>query len=613
MKRLLSLILVVICVAALMNVGFATGDKAVLAADELYELGLFQGKGTNPDGSPNYALQDAPTRHEAITMLVRLLGKESEAKAGKWDIPFTDVASWAKPYVGYAYANGLTHGTSASTFGGDDTISASQYITFVLRALGYEDGKDFSWNAAWELSDKLGITAGQYGAVGSDPFLREDVVLISYDALDAKVQPEGIVLRDKIIANQTSANDGNKYVAYIDPIEISFEFSWRVNPELKNSTKSTLTLNRLRITHNQDDEANVLDEVIFEKDRLAGIDLGKGGQPLTLKPGETYTWHDGHPVVDYFNCMTYEFQFLDEAGNAVEYTYVYHLNQELPELVYPSYANDNGYDINTLRYNANYCVEVHDGVYWVNASSLGKSDYTNAQIQALLTDTPEEKQAKIDTLYEALQLYQVGCFLSADDNIRIPEGNIRWEHHKPGYHAVRTNRGCCATDSNWLRYILDGDYDEVGYIAYSERNGGGHIFNYILMDGWYYVIDLTHYRVDFLATAVESGRMEDYYRSDIVLGNIHKVQNIEDYVSYVQDAFNNPPGLMFMYTAENCLALDGVRAGDFITITYEDVEGVSVQVIFDDLTDQLNYTFVFSPRVYPDWSREEGFDFSLIQ
>ena len=43
------------------------------------------------------------------------------------------MADWAKPFVGYAYANGLTAGTSATTFGGNDLISAVQYITFARR------------------------------------------------------------------------------------------------------------------------------------------------------------------------------------------------------------------------------------------------------------------------------------------------------------------------------------------------------------------------------------------------------------------------------------------------------------------------------------------------
>ena len=53
---------------------------------------------------------------EKLADIQKCLGKETEAKNGTWDTPFTDVADWAKPYVGYAYANGLTSGTGDTTF-----------------------------------------------------------------------------------------------------------------------------------------------------------------------------------------------------------------------------------------------------------------------------------------------------------------------------------------------------------------------------------------------------------------------------------------------------------------------------------------------------------------
>ena len=156
------------------------------AAEALYRLGLFRGTGNNPDGSPNFDLNRAPNRAEGITMLVRLLGKEEEAQTGRWETPFTDVADWLEPYVGYAYANGLTTGTSDTTFGGNQTISASEYLTFVLRALGYESGTDFQWNSAWTLSDSIQLTKGQYPGTGH--FTRGDVAEISYLALSAHLK-----------------------------------------------------------------------------------------------------------------------------------------------------------------------------------------------------------------------------------------------------------------------------------------------------------------------------------------------------------------------------------------------------------------------------------------
>ena len=196
MKRLTSILLVLVIALSLVCTVSAASPEAKNAADALHDLGLFQGVGTNADGTPNYDLDRAPNRMEAVTMLVRLLGKEDEAKAGSWTTPFTDVADWAKPYVGYAYANKLTNGVSDTAFGGKDLVTASQYITFILRALGYDSSTDFKWNAAWELSDKLGITDGRYNA--SSSFTRGDVAVISNSSLDAKLKGQETTLRETL-------------------------------------------------------------------------------------------------------------------------------------------------------------------------------------------------------------------------------------------------------------------------------------------------------------------------------------------------------------------------------------------------------------------------------
>ena len=107
-KRILSCIMALVLTISFVPVVFAASSEANTAAQALYEMGLFQGVGKNENGTPNFDLDRTPTRNEAVTMLVRLLGKEQEAKNGTWETPFTDVADWAKPYVGYAYTNGLT-------------------------------------------------------------------------------------------------------------------------------------------------------------------------------------------------------------------------------------------------------------------------------------------------------------------------------------------------------------------------------------------------------------------------------------------------------------------------------------------------------------------------
>ena len=135
-------------------------------------------------------------------MLVRLLGKESEAKAGTWQVPFADVdpASVSFPYIGYAYANGLTNGTSATTYSGVNPIRYNQYLTFVLRALGYVSGNDFTVSDAATFSDAIGLTHGEY-AGNVETFTRGDVAKISRNALDASLKDGSGTLRDRLIAS----------------------------------------------------------------------------------------------------------------------------------------------------------------------------------------------------------------------------------------------------------------------------------------------------------------------------------------------------------------------------------------------------------------------------
>lgn len=120
MKKRITFILIFSLICSMISVPAAAAeDRNEAAADMLYSLGLFRGTGTDEFGAPIYALEQTATRHEAVAMLVRLLGKGEEAQKGDWNTPFTDVANWAKPYVGYAYANGLASGTSETTFGGN--------------------------------------------------------------------------------------------------------------------------------------------------------------------------------------------------------------------------------------------------------------------------------------------------------------------------------------------------------------------------------------------------------------------------------------------------------------------------------------------------------------
>ncbi len=163
------------------------------AAQCLYDLGLLRGT------DKGFELGRAPTRAEALTMLIRVLGKEDEALAGQWEHPFTDVAAWAQPYVGYAYENGLTKGTSATTFGASGQASAQMFTTFLLRALGYSDakGQDFTYENPFTLAEHLGLLTPR---VDLQNFLRADVAMECYLALAIDRKGTGRTLAASLIS-----------------------------------------------------------------------------------------------------------------------------------------------------------------------------------------------------------------------------------------------------------------------------------------------------------------------------------------------------------------------------------------------------------------------------
>lgn len=185
MKRIISVLLaLVLSLSLAVPVWAAPAAGEEDAAWQLYHMGLFQGTDTDEMGFPVFSLDRPSNRAQGVTMLVRLLGQEEAALAGTWETPFQDVPDWAAPYVGYAYANGLTQGKSETVFDPDSTLRAQEYLTFVLRALGYDSQSDFAWDSPWTLSDELGITQGEYGEETAD-FDRGDVAWISQRALSA--------------------------------------------------------------------------------------------------------------------------------------------------------------------------------------------------------------------------------------------------------------------------------------------------------------------------------------------------------------------------------------------------------------------------------------------
>ena len=199
-KAMLAVLSALLCLALCLGAaGAAEGrdltEQEVLAG-KLESLGLFLGVGERADGSTDFALDRPLTREEAVTMLVRALGKEDEAAIGKTH-HFTDVPAWADGYVSYAWENGLAKGVSDTAFGAGETATGEMYVTFMLRALNYVDGEDFTWDDPWALAEDCGIVPER---VDREAFLRADAVDVTAAALSAKLKGTDTTLAQKLIA-----------------------------------------------------------------------------------------------------------------------------------------------------------------------------------------------------------------------------------------------------------------------------------------------------------------------------------------------------------------------------------------------------------------------------
>ena len=181
------------------NFVYAAGTTLYQAeAERLKVLGVFQGTGNG------FALEKEPTRIEGLVMMVRMLGKESEAKAlSTQPCSFTDVPSWGIGYVNFAYQNGLTKGIGKQLFGSMDKMSARSYVTLMLRSLGYNDSQgDFTFDKSMEYASQVGmITVKDISEIASGLFLRDHVAKLSSLALMAKIKAGDSTLLEQLVGN----------------------------------------------------------------------------------------------------------------------------------------------------------------------------------------------------------------------------------------------------------------------------------------------------------------------------------------------------------------------------------------------------------------------------
>lgn len=265
MKRRLSLLLAVVMILGSFSFAFAAEETAEEKAGAfLMKVGVLEGI------NGELKLEDNLRRQDAVVLVARLHGAEDEAKKFPTDdLKFTDFKDpFYRPIIAWAVANDLVEGHTPERFGFNEDVTAQQYATILLRALGYNDdvaGKD-GYAKALELAKKLGvlenvevendtaITRGQmavmtFNALGqkmkdSDKTLAEflgiDMPVEKPEKLEAKVYTENlkeivVELNDASLVDAEKLTDVNKYRVINNTVERVKLDGDKVLVELKNS------------------------------------------------------------------------------------------------------------------------------------------------------------------------------------------------------------------------------------------------------------------------------------------------------------------------------------------------------------------------------------------
>ncbi len=189
MRKFISLVLCLALTLTLMPTSFADVEKS--SGEKLKDFGLVAG---NEKG--NLLESEELTREDAVLLLLRLLGKDEEAKKPNGKCPFKDVKEGSYYYnqLTYAEKHGIAAGIGNSKFGVGDIVTEKQMLAFTLRSLGYKDTK---WDKVVGKANELGLTDGLIVQAKSD-MIRAKAFDYMLASLDVKIKGTDKKLGEKL-------------------------------------------------------------------------------------------------------------------------------------------------------------------------------------------------------------------------------------------------------------------------------------------------------------------------------------------------------------------------------------------------------------------------------
>ena len=192
---------------------------------------------------------------------------------------------------------------------------------------------------------------------------------------------------------------------------------------------------------------------------------------------------------------TLDYLYMFEGGERIEF---YEDEQGIYNLRYP--------DVKSVYQNLDKALSSaqRDAKAHIKPENIDK--YQLSEVLGGTTLTPEEAYdlvyAKPEVVKEAVKtapdllMYMLAAQIGDNGGCYCDQwGEYTWHTNYTAKEVMEKKLANCGASANLANYLLEGDYEEVGIIqhAYYKGNGGGHVYNYFLHEGKYYIVDYSWY------------------------------------------------------------------------------------------------------------------------
>lgn len=136
------------------------------------------------DANGNFNPYKTVTRAEMATIICRMMSHTDGEKPSN-DFSDVPIGHWANTYIGKAAKLGIVNGYGGGKFGPSDSVTYEQAVTMIVRALGGESEAQTLGNypdGYLQLANENGVLAGVSAKKG-EPLSRADIAIIIYNCM----------------------------------------------------------------------------------------------------------------------------------------------------------------------------------------------------------------------------------------------------------------------------------------------------------------------------------------------------------------------------------------------------------------------------------------------